>query len=280
MVRRRPYGYWTLERLHEEALKYNKRGIFQKESPSAYVIARRKGILDTICSHMDPPLTRAYTLEELKTEANKHTKRQDFATASPSMYVVAWRRDDYDLICEHMDRPLTGTYTLEEIEYGASQCTQYGEFKEKYSHLYGSASKKGILQYVCRNMKHSKTTSKAESFIFDIVKFFCPDVKKLIDRKVKIEGKSYIRGFHIDIFVPQLNLGIEFDGKYYHSFEYMRKHKKLWTDEDVRNYHKIKDAWFASKGIQILHIKEKDWDKDKEICIKKCLEFLNVKSAA
>ena len=51
-------------------------------------------------------------------------------------------------------------------------------------------------------------------------------------------------------------------------------HKKLWSDEDIRNYHEIKDSWFASNGIQILHIKEEDWIQDKEACIKKCLDFL------
>jgi len=71
--------------------------------------------------------------------------------------------------------------------------------------------------------------------------------------------------------------GIEFDGTYYHSFEFMRKttHKKSWPDEDIHNYHEIKDAWFASKGIQILHIKEEDWKLDKDQCIKKCLQFLD-----
>ena len=37
------------------------------------------------------------------------------------------------------------------------------------------------------------------------------------------------------------------------------KGKKLWSDEDIRNYHEIKDAWFATKGIKILHIKEEEW---------------------
>ncbi len=96
--------------------------------------------------------------------------------------------------------------------------------------------------------------------------------------KVKIPNKSYIKGFEIDIFVPELNKGIEFDGKYHHSFEYMRVDPKRakWSDNDIHNYHEIKDAWFASKGIQILHIKEEDWNKNKELCVKRCLKFLNI----
>jgi hypothetical protein len=39
-----------------------------------------------------------------------------------------------------------------------------------------------------------------------------------VDNKVKIKGKPYIHGFDIDIFIPELNIGIEFDGGYYHTF--------------------------------------------------------------
>ena len=55
------------------------------------------------------------------------------------------------------------------------------------------------------------------------------------------------------------------------------KGKKNWPDEDIRNYHEIKDSYFASKGIQVLHIKEENWNKDKEECIQRCLNFLEIK---
>ena len=94
----------------------------------------------------------------------------------------------------------------------------------------------------------------------------------------KIPNKPYIYGFDIDIFVPELMRVIEFDGIYWHSFEQMRndKRKAKWSDEDILNYHEIKDDYFASKGITILHIKEEDWLKDKKACINTCLKFLNL----
>lgn len=48
-----------------------------------------------------------------------------------------------------------------------------------------------------------------------------------------------------------------------------------WSDEDIRNYHQLKDDWFASKGIEILHIKEEDWNLNKESCIKTFIEFIS-----
>lgn len=118
--------------------------------------------------------------------------------------------------------------------------------------------------------------SKAEIELSDAIKKVHSDVRKKRDRKVKIECKPYIKGFEIDIFIPALNKGIEFDGTYYHSFDRMRADpdKIKWSDDDIRNYHPIKDSWFSSIGIQILHIKEVDWNMDKEACIKRCLDFL------
>jgi hypothetical protein len=48
---KKPSGYWTIERCHEEALKYSTRSNFRRDSNS-YKAAQRNGWLDHICSHM------------------------------------------------------------------------------------------------------------------------------------------------------------------------------------------------------------------------------------
>ncbi len=48
----KPAGYWTKERCHEEALKYQFKVDFSKGCTSAYSIAHRNGWLDEICGHM------------------------------------------------------------------------------------------------------------------------------------------------------------------------------------------------------------------------------------
>lgn len=50
----KPVGYWTNERLKEEAGKYNTKQEFIEKSGSAYQTARQKGIIDKICEHMIP----------------------------------------------------------------------------------------------------------------------------------------------------------------------------------------------------------------------------------
>lgn len=48
----KPNGYWTKERCHEEALKYDSKKDFKFYSKSSYQISYKNGWLDEICSHM------------------------------------------------------------------------------------------------------------------------------------------------------------------------------------------------------------------------------------
>lgn len=64
----------------------------------------------------------------------------------------------------------------------------------------------------------------------------------------KLENKE------IDIYIPDLNLGFEFNGLYWHSEIYKEK-----------NYHLDKTKLYLSKNIQLIHIWEDDWIYKKEI---------------
>ena len=60
--------------------------------------------------------------------------------------------------------------------------------------------------------------------------------------------QSYRDGLEIDIYLPDLKLGFEFNGLYWHSEEYKE-----------RNYHSKKTQYFNEIGIRIIHIWEDDW---------------------
>lgn len=66
--------------------------------------------------------------------------------------------------------------------------------------------------------------------------------------------QSYRDGLEIDIYLPELKLGFEFNGLYWHSEEYKSK-----------NYHREKTDYFGERGIRIIHIWEDDWDNNSEI---------------
>jgi hypothetical protein len=66
--------------------------------------------------------------------------------------------------------------------------------------------------------------------------------------------QSYRDGLEIDIYLPDLNLGFEFNGLYWHS-----------SDKKSKNYHIDKTQHFNNKGIRIIHIWEDDWKNKEEI---------------
>jgi hypothetical protein len=162
----------------------------------------------------------------------------------------------------------------EEIQIKASQCKTIKELEERFGGVYNAALRLGIIDEICFHMKRSQSISSQEQILFNQIKNKYPNTIRLIDRKVKIYGKQHIVGLDIDVYIPELKKGIEFDGTYWHSVSGLKRSREHWPIEDLQNYHQIKDVYFLSKGIEILHIKEKDWIKNSEDCLEKCLNFL------
>ncbi len=276
----------TIEEVRFEALKYSDRTSFARGSSGAYDRAQRMGWLDTVCAFMGEKSNEAYSAGELKVIALKYKNQKDFREKDCGAFHAAQKSGILSDICSHMEKLWEIKWdSFEKIHKEALKYMRPGEFKKNSSGAYDAARDLGILEQVCSHMKRSQSMSLKEYELCNKIKVERPTAKKLRDSGVKIEGKPHIRRFEIDIYIPELKKGIEFDGTYYHSYEYMRglPQKALWSDEDIRNYHQIKDSWFASKGIRILHIKEEEWDDDKENCIQKCLAFLrgeNVEQAA
>lgn len=162
---------------------------------------------------------------------------------------------------------------MEALKYRTRKEFENGSFQE-----YKAACRRGqpFLDKICSHMSPAKGPSIAEKELMLEIRKVFPEAKKIHITKLKINNRPHIKRFEVDIFISSLMKGIEYDGDHYHSFEYMRKDeaKKYWSDEDIRDYHEIKDAAFLSRGIEILHIKERDWNKDKESCVQKCLDFL------
>lgn len=277
---------WSLEKALVVALTCKTRTEFQDKYGGAYMFCLKNNFLDEVCSHMPKHVDQSgennpvfkWNDNLLQNEALKFSSYVEFYTKNSGAYQAACKRGltFLDNICSHMSLPNNRAYSKEELYYTIKSCKTRSELIEKFPSVYVIALKRDDYEDMCSHMRASRGSSKEERALLSIIKNSYGNAKSIKDRKVKILNKPYIKGFEIDIFVPELNKGIEFDGTYYHNFEHMReqKNKKLWPDEDIRNYHKIKDSWFATKGIQILHIKEEDWILDKEVCIKRCLDFL------
>ena len=86
------------------------------------------------------------------------------------------------------------------------------------------------------------STSKSEKELCEFVKNLGLEVKE----NIRFNNKE------IDIFIPPLNIGIEYDGCYWHS-----------DDRKPRNYHLDKTKTFEKLGIQLIHVFDTD---DIKVC--------------
>jgi len=94
-----------------------------------------------------------------------------------------------------------------------------------------------------RRKKYNK--SKAE---YEIIEFISQYYTGEIIHSYNIGTKSF------DIYIPELNVIIEYNGLYWHSFEYIKD----------KNYHKDKTILCANNNIRLIHIWEDQWQFDKE----------------
>ena len=94
--------HWTKETIEEEAKKYKTRKEFVESSPSAYAVASRLKILDSVCKHMVLLQRKKWTKEEAQKEALKYKERGEFQMKSNGCYLVSSRNGWLDDICKHM----------------------------------------------------------------------------------------------------------------------------------------------------------------------------------
>lgn len=84
----------------------------------------------------------------------------------------------------------------------------------------------------CPSCSKGQHTSFPEQAIFHYVKSLFPDARN---------GEK-IHGYEIDIFIPELKIGIEYDGEYYH---------RNRIEKDIK-----KNSVLHSKGIKLIRIRE------------------------
>ena len=78
---------------------------------------------------------------------------------------------------------------------------------------------------------------------------------------------SYRDGLEIDIYLPELKIGFEFNGLYWHSEKFKDK-----------NYHLDKTNYFKEKEIRIIHIWEDDWTFKRDIVESQIKNLLGLNS--
>lgn len=109
----------------------------------------------------------------------------------------------------------------------------------------------------CKSCKYS--TGEGEVFRF---------VKSLPLGVEVIQGdRSHLPNHReLDIWVPEYNIAIEYDGVRYHTVEHlMSDEKRKWSSSQAKNYHLWKTKECEKQGIRLIHIFEDEWVEHREI---------------
>jgi len=132
---KKPAGYWTKERCHEEALKYKTKGDFQENSNTAYTKAHRNKWLDDVCAHMiNIRKPNGYWSKEKCHEVSlQFMTKNEFRDSASNVYAAALRGGWIDEICVHMQphRRPPGYWTKERCISEASKYNTRSEFRKK-----------------------------------------------------------------------------------------------------------------------------------------------------
>lgn len=131
---------WTVEKCHDEALKYESRSEFYYKSNKIYAAACRYGWLNEICAHMSSKRI-SWTIEICENDALKYKTRNEYSTKSHNSYIAAHRHGWLDEICAHMKpkRNPPNYWTYEKCKEVVSYSSNKTEFFKKYSGAYDKA---------------------------------------------------------------------------------------------------------------------------------------------
>lgn len=129
------------------------------------------------------------------------------------------------------------------------------EFIVSVSDIFNRIGRDHELCNICN--PYGKSSSIGEKEVLDYIKLFY--------NSTILENHRF-NGIELDIYLPELNLGIEYNGTYWHS--------ELFLDKE---YHQRKLDICNSKNIRLFNVWEDDWDFKKEI-IKMKIKNLIVKS--
>ena len=147
---KRPRGYWTLERLQADALRFQTRGAWQKCSPTAYQAANKRGVLEGCCGHMvdGKKPDGHWTLERCKEDALRFETKSAWAQGSSSAYRAARIKGFFEACCAHMVGPRkpAGYWTLERCKEDALRFETKSAWVAGSSAVYSAAHKQGFLE--------------------------------------------------------------------------------------------------------------------------------------
>jgi hypothetical protein len=121
----------------------------------------------------------------------------------------------------------------------------------------GNIYKTTRTNFVNNNRRCPFCTSNSSSFETEVLDY----IESIYDGKIIHNDRTILDGKEIDIYLPDLGLGIECDGLYWHSEQILVSNK--YNMNDISRYHLNKTLDSKEKGIKLIHIFEDEWNNNK-----------------
>ena len=165
----------------------------------------------------------------------------------------------YDKFIEKANKIHNNLYDYSNINYVNNRvkininCNIHGMFSQSpNNHLKGAGCPK------CKSI-----ISKPEIEVQDFI--------KSLGFKIQCNNRKILNGKELDIYIPSLKKAIEFNGTYWH-------YDKTNPNCKPSCYHSTKSKLCKSKNINLLHLREDLWKKDKQKMKKVIHKFLDFKN--
>ncbi len=141
---------WTYDELAEYSLLYSARNEWCVKHQASYQAARKRDLLDELCSHMKPKL-KCWNKKSVLKEALKYTTVTDFSKKSSGAYHAANRLGIYQEAISHIKKPFV--WNNDDLYKEALKYDTHKDFYTNSLGAYTTASKRGILGDITTHIK-------------------------------------------------------------------------------------------------------------------------------
>lgn len=154
---------WTEDAIKKEALNYQHRAQFAKNSNSAYYKAIKLGILDEVCSHMKPASrTRKWTKQSLLEEAAKYENITSFRKGSRIAYETALRNGVIEDIRKIIKPGKKDKWSFEELKEISSKYRTRISLRNDHAGVYKAIKQRGLEKELLSHMPKQKKWSEED----------------------------------------------------------------------------------------------------------------------
>jgi hypothetical protein len=157
-AKRKPAGYWTLEKLREAAASCTSIHELMIKYPSVQTKAIALGIYDEITAHIPRKLADAYTLQTALVKAKQYSSIAEFKTQNQSAYNAVRRFDGLNQLREIFPESQTpfGFWTLEKCMTAAAKFETIVDFRAKEPVAYTVTKKNNWLDQVAKQLERAR----------------------------------------------------------------------------------------------------------------------------